>query len=190
MSSSSRSATIGAMAAGVGERVARTARSGARMVSAIELPRMHRSGCSCGCDIPPPCWVPLTLDEVRTPVCAGSKAVVRLNITNCGFTKRTVTVTTTLTAADVQPKSVALEALERATVVLSIDVPAASPEGEERRAVIWVDGCRDHVIPWTVTTSCRNQDCCREVSIEDCPDLVHHWYDHFYCERGCRPHGG
>jgi hypothetical protein len=24
-----------------------------------------------------------------------------------------------------------------------------------------------------------------EVEIEDCPDLIHHWYDHFYCERPC-----
>jgi hypothetical protein len=21
--------------------------------------------------------------------------------------------------------------------------------------------------------------------VEDCPDLLHHWYDHFYCNRPC-----
>jgi hypothetical protein len=21
--------------------------------------------------------------------------------------------------------------------------------------------------------------------VEDCPDLIHHWYDHFYCPRPC-----
>ena len=24
-----------------------------------------------------------------------------------------------------------------------------------------------------------------ELTVEDCPDLVHHWYDHFYCPRPC-----
>jgi hypothetical protein len=23
------------------------------------------------------------------------------------------------------------------------------------------------------------------VEVEDCPDLIHHWYDHFYCDRPC-----
>jgi len=24
-----------------------------------------------------------------------------------------------------------------------------------------------------------------DIEIEDCPDLIHHWYDHFYCPRPC-----
>jgi hypothetical protein len=29
---------------------------------------------------------------------------------------------------------------------------------------------------------------CPEVEVDDCPDNIHHWYDHFYCERGCPQH--
>jgi hypothetical protein len=24
--------------------------------------------------------------------------------------------------------------------------------------------------------------------VDDCPDNIHHWYDHFYCDRGCPQH--
>jgi hypothetical protein len=27
---------------------------------------------------------------------------------------------------------------------------------------------------------------CNEVEINDCPDMIHHWYDHFYCHRHCQ----
>jgi hypothetical protein len=179
-------ATIGEMAGSIGDMLVRTGRSASSLAGAVQLPKMHRSGCDCGCQIPPPCWVPRTLDELDTRVCAGSKSVVRVTITNCGFTKRAISLKATGASVDIEPAAVSLDARERATIVLSMEVPASSPEGEERRAVVWVRGCRDYVLPWNVETSCTRADCCREVSIDDCPDLVHHWYDHFYCNRGCR----
>jgi hypothetical protein len=186
MTATRRSATLGDVAGGVVDRLARTARAGGSMIGGLPLPRVHRSGCGCGCEVPAPCWVPRTLDEVTTPVCAGNTAVVRVTVTNCGFTTRTISAKSTSGAVDIEPASVTLGPLERATIVLSVAVPATSTEGEERRAIVWFRGCRDYVLPWTVETSCSNADCCRELAIDDCPDLVHHWYDHFYCDRGCR----
>jgi len=54
--------------------------------------------------------------------------------------------------------------------------------------LVWIRGCVDHVVRWTVKSSRRGSDCCHELEIDDCPDYVHHWYDHFYCPRPCR-HG-
>jgi hypothetical protein len=31
----------------------------------------------------------------------------------------------------------------------------------------------------------RQQACCREVAVDDNPDYVLHWYDHFYLPRAC-----
>ena len=38
---------------------------------------------------------------------------------------------------------------------------------------------------WTVAAVARPQACCHEVAVCDGPDHVLHWYDHFYCPRGC-----
>ena len=56
------------------------------LVSALQraVPRMPMAGRGCGCDIPPPCWMPKELGEVRSHVCAGGTATLRLRVTNCG----------------------------------------------------------------------------------------------------------
>ena len=110
------------------------------------------------------------LDEVHTPVCPGNKAVVQLTVTKfSSYTPRTISVK----ATDPGGRRRACERLagraRRATIVLSYEVPTTSAEGDERRAIVWVRGCRDYVLPWTVETSCSNADCCREVAIDDCP---------------------
>ena len=71
---------------------------------------------------------------------------------------------------------------------LSLEVPAGAPEGESQKIPVWVRGCKTYVLRWTVETTCTWESCCQDVRIEDCPDLVHHWYDHFYCDRGCIHH--
>ena len=161
------------------------------LVSALQraVPRMPMAGRGCGCDIPPPCWMPKELGEVRSHVCAGGTATLRLRVTNCGGSPRKVAIEARPDSAGVtlEPPSLALGPLERGVVVASLAVQAKAGIGEEHEALIWVRGCHDHVLRWTVRVASRAGDSCHEIDVNDCPDLVHHWYDHFYCERPC-PH--
>ena len=70
-------------------------------------------------------------------------------------------------------------------MVLSFDVPPTDANGQTRKLIVWVDGCQRHYLRWTIVSTCTAQDCCAEVAVDDGPDLVHHWYDHFYCQRDC-----
>lgn len=159
------------------------------LVSTLQraMPRVPMAGRGCGCDIPPPCWMPRELGEVRSHVCAGGTATLRVRVTNCGASPRKVAVEAKPASAGVtiDPSSLALGPLERGVVVASLAIPAKAGLGEEQEALIWVRGCRDHVLRWTVRVASRGGDCCHEIEVEDCPDLIHHWYDHFYCERPC-----
>jgi hypothetical protein len=64
-------------------------------------------------------------------------------------------------------------------------VPADAATGQEYEVLLWVRGCQNHYLRWTLKVANRGASCCHEVEVEDCPDLIHHWYDHFYCERPC-----
>ena len=182
-------------------RVADTIRSGARrggdlLASVAGSPmlgelagRVMPGGCSC--DIPPPCWLPKSLGEVRSAICAGGTAVLRFRITNCAMEERTVRVEVAGGGkADVKltPAQLALGPMERGVVTATLGLPATASSGEEREALIWVLGCHDHYVRWTVRAS-GGSDSCHELVVDDCPDYVHHWYDHFYCQRPCPGHG-
>lgn len=151
------------------------------------LPRMP----SCSCAIPPPCWAPQPLDDVASHVCPGGTATIRIRVTNCGTTSRDVELQLagTLTGITVTPSSLSLGPMERGFAVASGTLPADSAIGQEFEMLLWVRGCQDHYLRWTVKVARRGTDCCHEVDVDDCPDLIHHWYDHFYCERPC-VHGG
>jgi hypothetical protein len=151
------------------------------------IPSLPMAKGGCGCDIPPPCWMPRDLGEVRSRVCAGGTATLRLRVTNCSASPRKVGVDARPDSAEltIDPSSMALGPLERGVALASLAIPAKAGVGEEREALIWVRGCRDHVLRWTVRVASRAGDCGHEIDVDDCPDLVHHWYDHFYCERPC-----
>lgn len=185
MSSGTSTVSVGDAARAVGGLLEQGTRAGLDLLDAIKLPLPSRSACSC--EIPPPCWEPQPIGDVTTRACPGNKAVLRLDVTNCGSSGRTITVDTTNPKIDVSPASVTIGPYEQATVVMSFDVPASANEGEQETAVIWVRGCYVHYLRWRVEVTCKNASCCSDVAVEDCPDLVHHWYDHFYCERPC-PH--
>ena len=145
------------------------------------------------CDIPTPCWMPESLGEVRSRVCPGATAIVRLTITNCGATARIVEVQAAgaTSGVEIKPEKLQLPPMERATVTASVAVPASASAGESREILLWVRGCRDHVLRWTVDVATRGDSCkVDEVKVEDCPDLIHHWYDHFYCEHPCSHRSG
>jgi hypothetical protein len=148
----------------------------------LTVPSLPRS--SCGCDIPPPCWYPKAAGEVTSHVCPGGTAVLRIRITNCGPSPRTVQVASDK-ALKVEPAALQLGPMERDVVTVSLDVPSDQAAGVEHEHLVWVHGCHDHFVRWTVGVAKRGADSCHELDVEDCPDYLHHWYDHFYCAHPC-----
>ncbi len=142
---------------------------------------------SCGCVIPPACWAPQPMGEVVSHVCPGGTATIRIRVTNCGVTKRDIKIEVAgnATGITVTPSSLSLGPMERGFAVASVAMPADAAFGQEREVLLWVRGCHDHFLRWTVKVARRGADCCHEVDVDDCPDLIHHWYDHFYCDRPC-----
>jgi hypothetical protein len=144
---------------------------------------------SCSCEIPPPCWMPRELRPVTSHVCAGAAASLRIRVTNCS--PQTTTVSLEATGADkgkvkFSPASISLGPLERGVLTATLQTDAKAASGTELEALIWVRGCVDHVVRWTVKLSSKGGDACHELDVDDCPDYLHHWYDHFYCYRPCR----
>jgi hypothetical protein len=170
MSSGTPTVSLADVATAMGGLLEQGTKMGMDLLDSIKLPLPSKS-CGCDCEIPPPCWEPQPIGDVTTRACPGSKAVLRLHITN--------------KAIAVAPGSVTIQPYEKATVIVSIDVPTSAPEGEQQTSVVWVRGCSTHYLRWTVEVAGENASCSTDVDVEDCPDLVHHWYDHFYCDRPC-----
>ncbi len=172
-------------------------RRGVRELPAPRLPALPTlpGSSACGCDIPAPCWMPRELGVVRSHGCPGTTARVRLNITNCGLGRRTVRVSVAGKGSEqvkVSPEAVDLGTYERDSATATLTFTDQMTEPLE--LLVWVRGCRDHVLRWRLEASDDGCASLHEVDVEDCPDLVHHWYDHFYCERPCshrdlKPHG-
>ena len=122
------------------------------------------------------------LGDRCSPVCPGGTATLRFRVTNCGATTRDFTIEG---APTVNPATLTLGPEERGYSVVSVTVPPDVHCGWEKEYLVWVRGCKDHFLRWTVVVS-REEFCeCQEVCVEDCPNLIHHWYDHFYCARPC-----
>lgn len=150
---------------------------------------------ACDCSIPPPCWMPRALGELVSHVCPGGTALVRIRVTNCGLTTSNVSIKPAgkpdeIKAVGVVPAGMQLGPMERGSFVVSIPVPATAGFGEEHEILLWVVGCMDHYLRWTVRVAKRGGDsCCNEIEVQDCPDYTHQWYDHFYCLRPCSHRG-
>jgi len=153
-----------------------------RVAPALEGLKLHRS--RCGCEIPPPCWMPRELPPVCSHVCAGATANLRLRITNGGVEARTISVEADV-GASVNPASLQLGPMQRGSVTVTFTVPASACDRDCTEILIWVNGCNRFYLRWTVCVSRRGCDSCHEVEVGDCPDYIHHWYDHFYCPRPC-----
>jgi hypothetical protein len=142
----------------------------------------------CDCEILPPCWLPRPLGEATSYVCKGGTATLRLRVTNgCMNPQKLLVRVTGEDAAGVKlaPPVLNLGAMERGVVGISFPVALAAPCGETHEIIIWLHGCREHFLRWTIKVASRGVDTCDEVEVEDGPDLIHHWYDHFYCHRPC-----
>ena len=139
------------------------------------------------CDIPPACWLPRSLGEIRSVVCPGGSASVRVQVTNCQPQTSNIEVAFPKSESNgkVTPTAATLGPYERTTFNASFSVPANAGKGQQFETLLWVLGCNAHYLRWIVDTAGGVSGSCHEISVEDCPDYVHHWYDHFYCDRGC-----
>lgn len=170
----------------VAEALTRALRFGVEAIDAMRSGVRARASAvpSCGCDIPPPCWYPKPAGEVSSHVCPGGTATVRIRVVNCGPEARTVHIES---AGDVKvdPPSLEIAPMEAKVSVLSVAVAATETTGAGETHLVWIRGCHDHYLRWDVGVARRGADSCHELDVEDCPDNVHHWYDHFYCDRPC-----
>ncbi|MBV8772475.1 MAG: hypothetical protein JO166_09125 [Deltaproteobacteria bacterium] len=145
-------------------------------------PRRWLQTHSCECDIPAPCWMPRELQQAESWVCPGGTATLRFRITNSGPTKREFKIEAE--GGKAVPDTLTLESWERGYSVVSVTMPADADWGQRREVLVWVRGCHDHVLRWTIKVS-HEERACEEIVIDDRPDPIHHWYDHYYCERRC-----
>jgi hypothetical protein len=139
------------------------------------------------CAIPPPCWEPRPLGQVTSYVAPGCKAVVRFRVTNCSFAARKIRFKNNKAASGIvfSPAELTLGPMESGTVSASIAVSSDIKQGEQQEHLIWIYGCNDYFLRWVIKVVPCGVEMCNEVEIEDCPDNIHHWYDHFYCHRPC-----
>jgi len=146
------------------------------------------AGTTSVCHVPPPCWMPLFLGEVVSHVGSCSTARLRVVATNCDrFTRTMRVVTEGSHAVSVSPPSAQLGSFQRAAFELEVRIPEDAEEGSEHQIMVRLEGCRDHIARWIVRVEAGCRDAHHELAVEDCPDYRHHWYDHFYCLRSCRP---
>lgn len=151
-----------------------------------------------GCEIPAPCWEPQLAGTCTICVAPGGTAMIRVHLSNCGWDRQVVMITALGKIASwltFMPTSIAMEPMERNLMLVKMQVPDNVKVGFSQTVPIIIRGCRDHYIRVDVTVaSCPSVLNCCDVLVEDCPDNVHHWYDHFYCARPCRsvrdPAGG
>ena len=142
-----------------------------------------------GCEIPPPCWEPKPAGRCCLTISPGTVATVRIHVSNCGWDRHIVGIMALGKLAGwmkFEPTTMVLGPLERATFLVTIKVPDNVKPGLALSGPILVRGCLDHFARVDVTVAeCAGVACC-DVVVNDCPDHIHHWYDHFYCPRPCR----
>ena len=142
---------------------------------------------ACSCAIPPACWLPLDAGDCETSACPGATATLRIRVFNCGVMPRDITLEAagSPSGITVNPSNLNLGPLDEGTSLITFSVPPNADEHKEFKFLIWVRGCKTHYVRWTVVVG--DGDCrCRTITIDDCPETVHHWYDHFYCDHPCQ----
>lgn len=138
------------------------------------------------CHVPPPCWMPQPLGDCTSHVAECKDAKLKVLITNCGRTKETVSVTVSgLPGATVTPTPLTLDSLERGRVTIAFSPPDGAAVGSTYDGLVRIHGCREWYMRWTISIGTVGMECAHEIRVDDCPDYLHHWYDHFYCQRPC-----
>ena len=157
------------------------------LAAAMAGPLVQRSFSS-GCEIPPPCWEPRHAGTCTLEMMPGSSATIRVHVSNCGWSRQVVAITAIGKIAGwmtFSPTTLFLDPQEVATIVVTMHLPPTASLGQRFSAPIIIRGCVDHFVRIEIAvTDCAGKSCC-DVSVKDCADNIHHWYDHFYCARPC-----
>lgn len=161
----------------------------------LSLPKGH----SC-CDIPEPCWMPRPAGEIACKLATGQEGEVCITIVNEDFRAHQYDVKPAgADAGAVQiaqnDRAFTLGPKERRTVSVRVVMPKSARDPDRRESccecddldlLIWVRGCAEHYLRWTI---CRDEKatkpCCHCVEVQDAPDYELHWYDHFHVMRPC-----
>lgn len=161
----------------------------------LELPKIRFSGSECGpahCEIPRPYWWPQLAGRVCSYMCPGGIAVVQLCVRNTGPSTRAFRVEIApdeaAARAGADPQAFVLGPMEEKRVIVRYKVPADQPSGCGSTALIWVRGCLNHYIEWSVKTTAKVTQCCHEICVRDEPPYTLEWYHHFYCDHPCANH--
>lgn len=152
-------------------------------LGSARMPKMA----SC-CDIPDPCWMPRDSGEAHCRLAPDGTAEIRMFLTNEDRVSRAYSLESAGFGAKLvsfSANSITLGSKERTLIVATFTMPPGPPPSQPYDVVIWVHGCRDHFCRWIVQSATKTKTCCHEVAIDDGPDYVVQWYDHFYCERPC-----
>jgi hypothetical protein len=168
----------------LGRELARLAGDSAEVVlgglGPLRMPKMK----SC-CDVPDPCWMPRAIGEVKLQLLADGTGEIHFTVTNGDYRSRTFTAKAAGQDAglvQLSPATATLGPKERGTFTAKITAPAAAGTYD---ALIWILGCRDHYLRVSVTVGSTQKTACYKVTVDDDPDYVVHWYDHFYCKKPC-----
>ena len=140
------------------------------------------------CDIPPPCWLPRQFGSVASRACPGGTALLRLQVSNCQPGSSRIEVRAENDAEldiKVTPDKATLGPMTSKYFTVVATIPEDVCKGDSYELIVWVSGCNDHFARWTVIVGDRASGTCQLLRVEDCPDYVHHWYDHFYCNHPC-----
>lgn len=136
-----------------------------------------------GCEIPEPCWYPQESGDVCSRACPRSTATLRLRVLNAGATVRKIRFESE-SGVTLKPATLTLEPMQRGTVTATFTVDADADKGDGLRLLVWVRGCRTHYVCWRIVVA-EHDSKPVELDVEDRPDYLHHWYDHFYCAHPC-----
>jgi hypothetical protein len=147
----------------------------------LKLPK----GSSC-CDIPEPCWMPVSHGPVKCKLREEGQGNIWLSIVNEDFQPHSYAIA--VKGADaglvkLSANTLTLGPKESGEVEAIFAMPASGKNHYE--VVLWAIGCRAHYVRWEIERNGNGNKCCHDVSICDQPDYVVHWYDHFYCPRPC-----
>lgn len=180
----------------LGDAIAGLMSAPAQMAAALasNLAGSVSGAVSPGCVIPPPCWEPRPAGTCRLSLPPGGVGTIRVHVTNCDWSRGIVGLTAAGRVAGwmtFEPTTQVIDAQSRATFRVTIRVPEKVRPGETLTGPLLVRGCLDHHIRVEVTVAeCETARSCCDISIDDCHDQIHHWYDHFYCPRPCRKGSG
>jgi len=144
-------------------------------------------GADCACHIPPPCWMPRQQREVVSCGAVGNEASLTFIITNESLALRSIQIftTTPLPGLSFTSTAVNLAAMARGEVTLTYTIPSGTTADPGTEILLWIRGCRLHFQRWIVKLGKISINSDVEVRVEDGPENLHHWYDHFYCPHPC-----